>query len=206
MNQDHIFIDTETSGLHPEKDCIIQLAAIRTDSRGKVMASFCENIRPDRAVNPEAAKVNGYDPETWGGISFKAAIAKFNRAMVRDEDDKVVFVAHFADFDRSFLRSDCERHGCEVPLATRAWICTGALVWPYLYQDQLRSRKLTDVCDFFEIPYTRAHDAASDVKACMDVYFEAMRRYSTMLVTHTALAQSKGGPLLKGLERFVSKL
>jgi DNA polymerase III epsilon subunit-like protein len=205
MNQDHIFIDTETSGLNPEQDCIISLAAIRTDARGKVISSFMERIAPDRPVGPGAAKVNGYD-ENWGGIPFKSAMQKFNRAMMQDEDDRVVFVAHFADFDRSFIRSDCKRHGVEVPLATRAWICTGALVWPYLFQDQLKSRKLTDVCKFFEIPYERAHDAASDAKACMDVYFEVMRRYSTMLLTHTALAQSKGGPLLKGLERFVSKL
>jgi DNA polymerase III epsilon subunit-like protein len=204
MNQDHIFLDTETSGLHPETDCIIQLAAIRTDAKGKVLSSFSERIIPDRPVSPEAAKVNGYDAN-WGGIPFKLAIQKFNRAMVR-EDDKVVFVAHFADFDRSFFRSDCQRHGTEVPLATRAWICTGALVWPYLFQDQLKTRKLTDVCEFFDIPYERAHDAASDAKACMDVYFEVMRRYSTMLLTHTALAQSKGGPILRGLERFVSKL
>lgn len=205
MNQDHIFLDTETSGLDPEKDCIISLAAIRTDSRGKVLASFMERIDPDREVSKEAAAVNGYD-SNWGGIPFKAAIAKFNRVMVREEDERVVFVAHFADFDRGFIRSDCRRMGVEVPLSTRAWLCTGALVWPYLYHDQMRSRKLTDVCEFFGIPYERAHDAASDAKACMDVYFEVMRRYSTMLTVHSALSQSKGGPLLQGLERLVSKL
>lgn len=204
MNQDHIFIDTETSDLNPDKGCIIEIAAIRTDVKGKILASFTERVTPDREVSKSASSINGWTPE-WGGRSYPDVIRAFNRAMVR-EDDKVVFVAHFADFDRNFIRSDCKRHKIEIPLQERAWICTGNLVWPYLFQDQLRSRKLTDVCDFLGISYIRAHDAASDAKACMDVYFELMRRYSTMLLTHTALAQSKGGTILKGLETLISKL
>jgi len=204
MNQDHIFIDIETSNRDPQKGCIIEIAAIRTDAKGRVMSSFTQRVIPDRQVEEEAARVNGYTAN-WGGIPFPEAMREFNHAMVR-EDDKVVFVAHFADFDRGFIRSDCQRLRVEVPLETRAWICTGNLVWPYVYQDQLRSRKLSDVCKFLGIDYLYAHDAAADAKACMDVYFELMRRFSTMLVTHTAISQSSGGPLLSGIEKLLHKL
>jgi DNA polymerase III epsilon subunit-like protein len=203
MNQDHIFLDTETSNRDPKTGCIIEIAAIRTDAKGKVLSSFTQRITPDREVEAEAARVNGYTAN-WGGIPFQEAMYAFNHAMVR-EDDKVVFVAHFADFDRQFIRSDCQRMGVEVPLDTRAWICTGNLVWPYVYQDQLKSRKLSDVCKFLGIEYIYAHDAAADCKAVMDVYFELMRRFSTMLVAHTAISQSQGGPILSGLERLVQK-
>ncbi len=204
MNQDHIFIDTETSNRDPKTGCIIEIAAIRTDAKGRVMSSFKERITPDREVDPEAARVNGYTAN-WGGRPYSQVIREFNNAMVR-EDDKVVFVAHFADFDRGFIRSDCQRHKVEIPLDTRAWICTGNLVWPYVYQDQLRSRKLSDVCRFLGIEYIYSHDAAADAKACMDVYFELMRRFSTMLVAHTAISQSAGGSILQGLEKLVHKL
>jgi DNA polymerase III alpha subunit (gram-positive type) len=194
MDYDHIFIDTETGGLDPTEHCILSMAAIRTDSKGKVLNCWSDKIIPDRPVTDQARRVNGYDEKSWNGIPFENAIRSFNRNMVREQDEKVVFVAHFADFDRSFIRSDCIRHRCEVPLNTRAWICTGALVWPYMFNGELKSRKLSEVCKLLDI----------DVKACMEIYFELMRRFSTMLLLDTAATQSPGGKIYRGIRRFVN--
>lgn len=204
IHQDHIFFDLETSSLKPEDGCVIEIAAIRTDSKGNILASFCDRVIPDREVKPSVAKINGYNKETWGGVPFHSAIASFNRSIVRPFSDKAVFVGHFCDFDRNFLSSDCIRFGLEIPLQSRAWICTGNLVWPFLFNDQLSSRKLVDIARFMNIPTEGAHTASGDAKMCCDVYWELMRRYSTMLIAHTAISQSGGRKVFSFMEKIVN--
>lgn len=209
-DQDHIFLDTETGSLDPETGCIIELAGIRTDCRGRVIASYCDRIIPDREVSKEAAAVNGYNEKEWkkNGVSFDAAIRSFVRNLVTEYNERVIFVGHFCDFDRAFIKSDCLRHGVEIPLQTRAWICTGSLIWPFLFNGQLKSRRLIDVCKFLELPYgqdgSKLHNAALDTKACCDVYWEIMRRYSTALLAHSAVSKSGAGQLLKFGERLIN--
>lgn len=55
-------IDTETTGVHPKKDYIIQFSAIRLDrdmnGQYRISGSFDQYIKPPIPVPEEASKVN----------------------------------------------------------------------------------------------------------------------------------------------------
>lgn len=54
----YVVIDIETTGLHPSRDEIIQIAAVRYVDHEEV-ASFCSYIRPNCKIPKEASAING---------------------------------------------------------------------------------------------------------------------------------------------------
>lgn len=179
MNQEHIFIDLETSSLNPKTGEIIELAAIRTDCFGTMVGSpVCDKIKPLKLVDAEAAKVNGYSEKDWQyAVPFRIAFENFERSLIRDRTDKLVIVAHFADFDRRFLEETLDREQIPNPLQGRSWIDTGQLAWPLVFNDYLKSRSLEALCKYYGIENEHPHSAADDVKATAEVYWAMMGRF-----------------------------
>lgn len=204
MQQDHIFIDVETTGLDPKTNSIIEIAAIRTDSQGKITDSYTDRIIPSTEVSESAAKVNGYDAEKWtDAVPFATAMHALSKAIVENKGERVVMVAHFADFDRSFIKANCERASTTNPLPERAWIDTGALLWPLAFNGAIKSRALESACAYFDIINTSPHTAPGDCLATCKLYWTLMRRYSVALAVSTA-AHSKWGGIVTGIERMVT--
>lgn len=72
------FLDTETGGLTPGKDPVIEIATILADLEGKELARFESKIslRPGDVVSPEAAKINGYSPDVWSREARRRSSAR----------------------------------------------------------------------------------------------------------------------------------
>lgn len=98
IDESCIVFDTETTGLNPERDEIIQLSII--DGTGKVL--FDEYIKPSRRKKwPEAQKVSGISPE----MVKNCKTFRFFRKTIQDIfDSHKTIIAYNIGFDADFLR------------------------------------------------------------------------------------------------------
>jgi DNA polymerase III epsilon subunit-like protein len=205
MNQDHIFFDVETSSLDPKSGEIIDIAAIRTDRTGTVLASCSDRIQPRKPVDESCAKVNGYKPEDWASAcTFKVAMNTLRKVVLAQHfQEKFVVVAHFADFDRMFLTACCEREQEPVPFEGRAWLDTAQISWPLIAGNMIPSRSLEALTKYYGIENSAAHTAIGDARAVMGVYWEMIRRFGTSLKLEE-YARKKGGPTVEMVRRLLN--
>lgn len=99
IDESCIVFDTETTGLNPERDEIIQLSII--DGTGKIL--FDEYIKPSRRKKwPEAQKVSGISPE----MVKNCKTFRFFRKTIQDIfDSHKTIIAYNIGFDADFLRA-----------------------------------------------------------------------------------------------------
>lgn len=160
QNTEFTVLDLETTGLFPEKyDRIIELAAIRIDSKGKIIEEFETLINPNRDLGPTrihgiSAKELIYAPE-FKNIAGNL-LALLNGA---------VFVSHNVHFDMKFVKHEFSRMGIEVP--PFPFLCTMMLM--RRADPKLPSYRLVDICEYYGLPIERAHSAYSDAKAAADL-------------------------------------
>ena len=206
IDRDHIFIDLETTGLDPSTGDIIEVAAIRTDNVGNLIATYSDKITPKVPVTIEASRVNGYTEEKWAqAISIEAAMATMTASILTGRDAKFVVVAHFADFDKAYLKSVCARYHLPLPFNGSQWICTGQLAWPLYYSGVIKSRSLAALCKLFGTENIAPHTAMGDVSAAHEIYWKMMQRMVPATVAANAIDNSPYGGVFNDLTKIAAR-
>jgi len=151
------FVDIETTGVDPERDAIIEVAAVV--ARGpEVLDRFSLLVDPGRSVPLEITKLTGISDDMVKGAPSPEAAALRLAEFVDGRD----VVAHNAAFDRAFLTraaGDSRFRG--------AWLDSVQLALIAL--PRLRSHRLRDLADAFGA-CTPSHRAADDAEALAHVW------------------------------------
>ena len=160
-NMSFAVVDFETTGLNPETDRIVQLAAVIVNGEGHIVDSF------DTIVKPESPAEYQHGAEHIHGISAEQVSSGMPLRQALEQLWSInaghVFTAHNAAFDLGFLHAESKRVGLEghvdvhvdtLELSRRT---TGA--------DTARKHNLFALCEHYGIERNKVHDAKSDATA-----------------------------------------
>ena len=104
-----VVFDTETTGLDPARDEVVQIGAVRVVGARLVEGeAFETRVDPGRPIPAASTRVHGIDD---AAVSGAPSIAEAGRAFHRFAEGAVL-VAHNAPFDLAFLRRHQGAMGC----------------------------------------------------------------------------------------------
>lgn len=162
-----IIFDTETTGLDPREDRIIELGAVELVNRFPTGRSFHHYIDPQgRSVDPEAFAVHGIGSSELQGKPLFQDIAEEFLAFI----EGARLVAHNAGFDLAFVNAELARIGVEA-VAQERIVDTLALA---RRKHPLGPNSLDALCRRYGIDngHRAKHGALLDSELLSEVYLE----------------------------------
>ena len=173
-------LDIETTGFSPQRDSIIEVAVIRSETedgttRERVLNEF---VRPSGNIPKRIRELTGITNETVADADTIDGVLSRVAAFVGDAP----IVAHNAHFDRRFLEHNARHMG--MTFSGNEWVCTMRMAQrvplggPY---------KLGALAERLDVPDQGSHRALDDCRATIGVY-RAVRRLLGGSVTLAPLA------------------
>ncbi len=160
-------VDVETTGLFPERhDRIIEIAIVRVDHSGETLAEYATLVNPMRDIGP--SYLHGITSRDVTNAPVFSEIAGDALHAIAG----AVLVSHNAYFDIQFLSSEVRRLGHRLP--TFPYLCTMQLA--RAADPHVPSRKLGDLCDYFDIESNAQHSALGDARATAALFGECVKR------------------------------
>ncbi|WP_306113808.1 MULTISPECIES: 3'-5' exonuclease [unclassified Roseovarius] len=160
----YVIFDSETTGLNPDRDRVVQLAAVRVVN-GRIVAGevFDTLVRPGRKIPAQSTKVHRIDDAmVKGAPRFKAVCRDFHQFC-----EGAVIVAHNAPFDTAFLYRQAERLDIDFDHPVLDTVHLSAAVFGGSAEHTLDA-----ICDRLEIeidPSLR-HTALGDAQATAEAF------------------------------------
>jgi DNA polymerase III subunit epsilon len=162
-----IIFDTETTGLDPLVERVIEIGALELENKFPTGRTFHHYIEPEgRKINPDATAVHGITNEMLAGKPIFADIASAFVDFVGDG----TLIAHNASFDRSFLNAELGRLGLTV-FPEERYIDTLAIA---RRRHPLGPNSLDALCKRYGIDnsHRTKHGALLDAELLAEVYIE----------------------------------
>lgn len=161
MPKHYVVLDLETTGLHPYKHGITEIAAIKFDGE-KIIDKFHTLVNPERHIPNFITKF------TWITNEMVADAPIINEVMpaFREFLADGYIVGHNVSFDYRFLNH--YHYECFEEYLQNETICTMKLARKHL--PDLPNKKLWTVCQHFGIVNERAHRAMGDTLATLEVF------------------------------------
>ncbi len=174
------FIDTETTGLDPDKHEIIELALIVcrqivVPGRGpklEIVKEYEWKIKPQRIdlAQEDALRINGYNEADWMfAYDLRPVMEEFAKAA-----QSCTFVSHNLAFDYPFVMNAFKKADVDSKMHY-AKLDTISIAFARLYDvSQATAFSLRSLCELFKIENSKAHSALSDTRALVAIYKKLM--------------------------------
>ena len=180
-----IAIDTETTGLEPSIDKIIEIGA-SIFKEGILVSSFGSLIKSVNRVPEAATRVNHITSEMLiDAPSEEHVYSKFIDFIRPALNDEVILVAHNASFDFGFLSKALENNGYS---GTLKYVDTLTLARRTLRS--LPNHKQETVLTHYSILNQKSHRAKEDAIACGRMFIELCRDRKEQLINEPPKSNS----------------
>lgn len=153
----YCWIDTETGGLDPARDALLQVAAIWTNDDFQILHYLMSYIKPSPAlqIHPKALEINKINVKALETAPTEDQV--LTAIMIMNGSDVPVFGGYNVEFDRKFIKHACFRAGVDLQFSGEHDVM---LIAEKRYSRRL---KLVDLCHKLEVASKGAHDAARDI-------------------------------------------
>ena len=188
-----VVLDTETTGLDPERDRIIDIGAVRLGPDLEIRDRFVTLVDPGVPIPLFITRLGGIaDADVRGAPAFPEAFAA-----LREFAGDAVLVGHNVGFDRDHLAAGARRAG--LPPLANAWFDT--LEAALLLYPELDRHALAVLAAEFRIE-RQAHRALPDAETAADVLRRLCARAASLGAEERALLTAIGWAPLELLDRF----
>ncbi len=161
LSPDYTVLDFETTGLSPEKDCIIQIAAVRYRGFEKV-DEFVTYVNPLIPIPSYITNLNGIkDTDVKKAPPANKALPKLLAFLGDDQ-----LVAHNASFDMKFLLANMQSNQIE----NQKFRVADTLTLARKNIDTTKNHKLETLKGFLELNHLSSHDALHDCYVAGELY------------------------------------
>ncbi len=159
-----VVLDTETTGLRPGSDRVIEIAGIRLRG-GEVLDSFQSLVNPQRRLPPFIVQFTGITQQMLAAApTAENILPDFLRFI-----EGAILVGHNIGFDIGFLSHEAQLLGCAFPIDGLDTIPLARRFLP-----GLRRFKLDAVADYLKIPAMHRHRAMGDARVTAAVFIKLL--------------------------------
>lgn len=157
---DYVIVDTETTGLSPRTNRVIEIGALRVE-KGRVVDEFQILVKTVFVVPYVITQITGITTKMLrdDGVKPISGFSDFRKFL-----GDLPFVAHNAGFDYNFLNAEMERY--ELESIRNEKICTCQLsrkTMPFL-----PNHKLTTIKEHLKLDL-QSHRALTDAYVCYEI-------------------------------------
>ncbi|MDI6839249.1 MAG: exonuclease domain-containing protein [bacterium] len=180
-----VFLDVETTGLHPQYgDRICEIGLVKTEN-GKIADSYTTLINPHRPISPGAFMANGITADmVKDAPSFNEIVGEVLKFI-----DSAVIVAHNAPFDLNFIGSHL--HNLRIPFPGNPVIDTLTLARAYYH---FPGNGLLKIANYLGINTRDSHRALGDARITSKIFHIFVNDFKRMRVaTLHDLLELQGG-------------
>ncbi|MBV6272415.1 DNA polymerase III subunit epsilon [Alcaligenaceae bacterium CGII-47] len=174
-----ILLDTETTGLEPERGHrIVELACVELHNRQVTSNHLHLYVNPDRDSDPEALRIHGLDTKFLSKHPRFSDVADQLVEFVRDAE----VIIHNASFDVKFLNAELERAGLPKFETLCAKVTDSLMVAREMFPGKRNS--LDALCDRFGISnaHRTLHGALLDSELLGEVWLAMTRGQDSLLM------------------------
>lgn len=163
LNKERVFLDIETTGLDPEKDDIIEIAALAADN-AEIISSWSALIKINTALPPQISELTGISSEM---LESGAKLADTLQRLGEIIKGRGV-VCFNKKFDITFLENAFNKNGLEFPISN----VTDVLTLARKRIMDIENYKLGTIAEYFKIPCETSHRALADCETLYQVFLK----------------------------------
>ncbi len=166
-----VAFDTETTGLSPADDRIVEIAALTFASDGTETGTFEQLVDPGIPIPPALTAIHGIDDAMVAGRpGIAAVLPEFIRFV-----GSGVLLAHNAPYDIAMMMVPLLRMGAEAPAPPGNRVLDTCGLARAAFPGAPNYR-LATIAGRLGIPLERAHRAMSDVVTCKELFLRVLRQ------------------------------
>lgn len=166
-NKSIVVFDIETTGCNPQKDCIIEIGAVKIVDN-LIVDEWNELINPNIEIPENIQKLTGI---TQSMVCDRPTLKEILPQFVEfcSESD---IMGHNIIFDYSFIKTNCIKMG----LSFDKYALDTLQIAKKLLPD-IPSRRLVELCKFYNIDLSNAHRAKYDARATYELYIHLKNNF-----------------------------